>query len=321
MMSEPTAMNPSPRRIDLPGASAPDSVAASPQQLAQLQYLGVAVTEPLSGYEADRLVNQANEDPALAERVETWEDAKHVLHPDLFRAPPRFAGLSVPAVPTGSNASFKAPAAPAEPSPYAPIPAPVVPGFVSASRAPTIRPTRSWPVKFVAVVAVLAALGAAGWFLRNTPWMQQGFQKLSSLGVPWLPGSHPATLGQPLVQGQPVQGQPVPGGLSAAEFNARVAESQQLAVARYPALGTTTSEINMRFVHRYKLMLSEHSARLQDPNWPLQLADDCAVASGLKPAGSTANSSKAASRTRSDSARGVQPASGSLHPVAAAPGS
>ena len=296
-MSDPAAMDSSPRRIELPGASGPDFVAASPPQLARLQYLGIAVPEPLSSYEATCLINQANEDPAFAEKVETWEAEKQTLYPDLFRVPPRLAGLSVPAVPAGLNAPSNAPSAPADPSLYAPIPAPAVPGFVPASRAPAIRPARSWPVKFLAAVAALAALGAAGWFLRDAPWMQPGLHKLSGLGVPWLPGSRPAAPARPLVQNQPF-----PGGPPTAEFNARVAESQRLAVARYPALGTTTSEINMRFVHRYKLMLNEHNPRLQDPNWPLQLADDCAVASGLKPAGSTANSSRAASRTRSSSA-------------------
>ena len=196
MMSEPGDMNPSPRRIELPGASGLGFAAASPQQLAQLQYLGVAVPEPLSEHEADRLINQANDDPAFAERTGTWETEKQALHPDLFRVPPRSARLFVPSVPDGS---LNAPAAPAEPSPYAPIPSPTVPGFVPAQRAPAaIRPARSAsPVKFLAAVAALAALGAAGWFLRDAPWMQQVLHKLSSVGVPGLPGSQPAAPGQP----------------------------------------------------------------------------------------------------------------------------
>ena len=63
------------------------------------------------------------------------------------------------------------------------------------------------------------------------------------------------------------------------DFARRVVESQRMALAKYPTLGSVGEEINSRFVFRYKLLLSEHSSRLQDPNWPMQLADECAEAS------------------------------------------
>ena len=64
-----------------------------------------------------------------------------------------------------------------------------------------------------------------------------------------------------------------------ADFANHVAESQRLALAKYPTLGSVGEEINSRFVFRYKLLLTEHSPRLQNPDWPMQLADECAAAS------------------------------------------
>ncbi len=68
-----------------------------------------------------------------------------------------------------------------------------------------------------------------------------------------------------------------------AELAALVGQSQRAALAKYPSLGVATSEINIRFNYRYKRMLAEYSPRLQDPAWPVQLADECAEASGVRP--------------------------------------
>ena len=65
----------------------------------------------------------------------------------------------------------------------------------------------------------------------------------------------------------------------AAELASRIAQAQRSAVAKYPELSVAGSEINSRFVFRYKRLLAQNSARLQDPSWPLQLADECAAAS------------------------------------------
>ena len=55
-----------------------------------------------------------------------------------------------------------------------------------------------------------------------------------------------------------------------------VAESKTRAVDKYPDLAVPNTEINIRFVFRYKALLAEKSPRLQDPNWPEELADECA---------------------------------------------
>ena len=63
---------------------------------------------------------------------------------------------------------------------------------------------------------------------------------------------------------------------------ARVAESKRSAVAKYPALADANSEINTRFVFRYKLMVKDNDPRLKTTNWPELLADDCAAASAVR---------------------------------------
>ena len=68
---------------------------------------------------------------------------------------------------------------------------------------------------------------------------------------------------------------PAPGGAQPPALSARIAASQKQAIAKYPALTVAGSEMNSRFVYRYKRMLSEKDARLQDPAWPVQLADEC----------------------------------------------
>ena len=75
----------------------------------------------------------------------------------------------------------------------------------------------------------------------------------------------------------------VPGSPANTELAELVAQSQRAAVAKYPALASANSEINIRFNYRCKLLLEEHSPRLQDPAWPVRLADECARDSGVRP--------------------------------------
>ena len=297
-MSETTAPNLSPRRIELPGASQPDFVAASPHQIARLAYLGVAVQEPLSSYEANRIIDQTNNDPAYEERIQAWESEKQALHPELFRVPPRFAGLSIPTVPA------HAPAPNASPSAYAPISEPAIPGFVPPDRRAALPPAPSAsPAKFfllAAAVAMVAVFGGAGWFVWKSPWLLQVLPKPSVLGVSVLPGGSSAAPARPTAPASPVtQSAATASALPPDDLARRVAASQQLAVARYPALGTAGSEINSRFVFRYKRLLADRSERLRDPNWPLLLADECAAASGMKVPSSTAKSTASGSRVSS----------------------
>ena len=72
------------------------------------------------------------------------------------------------------------------------------------------------------------------------------------------------------------------GARQKAELASQVAQAQQAAVAKYPALAVAGSEINSRFVFRYKALLTQQSPRLLNPSWPMQLADECAAASAAK---------------------------------------
>ena len=81
-----------------------------------------------------------------------------------------------------------------------------------------------------------------------------------------------------------------------AELSRLVAESKRRAVAKYPDIAVAPTEMNSRFVFRYNWMVKENDPRLQEPNWPETLADECAAAakvhgkSGSGP--SVANSKK-----------------------------
>lgn len=75
--------------------------------------------------------------------------------------------------------------------------------------------------------------------------------------------------------------QPEAAGPSQAqqELSRLISDSKRRAVAKYPDLAIVNTEMNSRFVFRYTRMTKENDARLQEPNWPETLADDCAAAS------------------------------------------
>ena len=60
-------------------------------------------------------------------------------------------------------------------------------------------------------------------------------------------------------------------------FARAVAASRNRAVKRYPSLAIAGSHFNTAFVARYEQLAREHSERLQDSNWPEQLAAECAA--------------------------------------------
>ena len=60
-------------------------------------------------------------------------------------------------------------------------------------------------------------------------------------------------------------------------FARAVAASRSRAVKRYPSLAISGSHFNTAFVARYEQLAREHSGRLQDPDWPEQLAAECAA--------------------------------------------
>ncbi len=72
-------------------------------------------------------------------------------------------------------------------------------------------------------------------------------------------------------------------------FASRFADSKQRAIAKYPALAVANSEMNIRFVNRYKLMVQDNNPRLKAPNWPELVADDCAATMAVRAPASTPN--------------------------------
>ena len=60
-------------------------------------------------------------------------------------------------------------------------------------------------------------------------------------------------------------------------FARAVAASRSRAIKHYPSLATAGSHFNTAFVARYEQLARENSERLQDPNWPEQLAAECAA--------------------------------------------
>ena len=56
-----------------------------------------------------------------------------------------------------------------------------------------------------------------------------------------------------------------------------VKESQARALKKYPALGWSDSPLNIRFLLMYETLRAVNSARLEQPDWPEKLADECAA--------------------------------------------
>ena len=141
---------------------------------------------------------------------------------------------------------------------------------------------------FFYFVLLLALLGAAAWNIWGPPPTIQfapAQPRTTSAPAPTNPPV-PAQPGSVAAGAPPSQSQSQPGQLSAAELARCVTESQKQAVALYPALATPNSDFNARFVARYQRWQAEHSSRLQDPSWPMQLAVECAAATGVPAAAS-----------------------------------
>ncbi len=111
-------------------------------------------------------------------------------------------------------------------------------------------------------------------------WMSR--QALPASTSAWTPRTPPAKESPNFIPR--VEGQLTLESAEKSEFANLVMQSQRAAIAKYPALRNVNSEINIRFNFRCKLLLDEHNPRLQDPNWPVQLADECARDSNVRPA-------------------------------------
>ena len=101
-----------------------------------------------------------------------------------------------------------------------------------------------------------------------------------------VPGAAPISAPSPtvsVVEKEPSQRPPILPPRATDALDQKIAASKERAVAKYPALAVEGSEINLRFVFRYKTLVQQNSPRLLDPNWPEQLVEECAAAAGVSP--------------------------------------
>ena len=177
--------------------------------------------------------------------------------------------------------------------------------FRVSTEDPALPVGNPWPARFAMAAAIVAVfLGAAYFFDHSTVLKADRGPIVESAASPAVVAVETApvaaeTLGpvaaaSPAANPVPVAvaatiaetaAQPSPAGPSAEKIalNSRIAASQQRAVDKHPDLAVEGSEINLRFVFRYKNFVRENSSRLLDPNWPEELAEECAAAAGGAP--------------------------------------
>ncbi len=128
----------------------------------------------------------------------------------------------------------------------------------------------------VIVLAVAACLGSALGFFK-LPALDSA-QKYGMSYVSWAKGGFKGSPTASLMATteQPEAAAPTQAQTEQAQL---VNESKRRAVARYPDLAVANTEMNSRFVFRYKKLVEQKSARLEDATWPETLAEECAVAS------------------------------------------
>lgn len=82
----------------------------------------------------------------------------------------------------------------------------------------------------------------------------------------------------PVKSTAPANMEPVTPGASTPPPAAAVQAAQTAAMKRHPELAHQGSDFNVAFVTLFRRLQKEHSDRLNDPEWPIKLADE--VASG-----------------------------------------
>ena len=196
------------------------------------------------------------------------------------------------------------------------IPAEIVPGSLpfrlsDSESAPLVR--NPWPARFAGVAGLIAVVIGAGLLfprLRDLVTVQRPSAHVfvpdspepptatATEPTPMLPttadpvvaaaASSPADTLPAVAPAPPPATAPTPQPPTTIPkekiaLDQQIAASQQRAVSKYPALAVEGSEINLRFVFRYKNLVREHSPRLLDPSWPEKLAEECATAAGMSP--------------------------------------
>ena len=277
--------------------------AASPRQVARLRFLGVRFQEPLSLGQAGALIERTNADPDFATKIQEWHAKKFALHPALY--PPSHTAVIVPDR-QDSNAQFRLPVrGPDEINAtvfqkrrleqFGGCDFPVIDTLGREQAAALIKfleaesVARSREFLFAQLEARAQEAAQAAAAQPPAQGRARSSQRLARLGwIRWvLLGVAAAGLAFFFLHRAPVAPQeneapsPAaatdPAALEAARFKQAVAASQSQALKRYPALGVGGSRFNMAFVARYRQLSQQHSPRLNAPDWPEKLADECAA--------------------------------------------
>ncbi len=302
-MSEPAIPRSIRHRAPVIGAVSDGSAAASPRQVARLRFLGVSYREPLTIAQAGTLIDRTNADPVFAAKIEEWHVRKFELYPALyppvnaaivipkqlmggmeFKLPPRgegeanatifqkrrlevFSGCDFPVIDSlgrdqaGALLAFLEAQAVARSLESIQADAAVRlqeagrAQAASAKQAPVrasvpARPRRSRPGRWL----LLGSIGA----VAVAAYLNFGTMKL---WVAAFAGNEAAV--------SPTD--------AANQFQQAVAASQSRAVKKYPALGVANSPFNQAFIASYQQLRRQQSARLNAPDWPEKLADECAA--------------------------------------------
>ena len=305
--------NPKSHRFGLSGSSTMSDglTPATARQVARLRFLGVRFHEPLSMGQAGTLIDRANANPALAARIEEWHARKFELYPALYRALPTAAAVPTRQAP---GTKFQLPARghgeanatifqKRRLEQFGGCDFPVIDALGREQAAALINfleaeaVARSREFLQAQIEARSQETGPAG--ASPQTWQQApgsaSQRSAHSRWIVWgLPGVAAAGLGLFFLYRTPVTPAttapaervpaPVaalattdPAALAAARFKQALAASRGRALMKYPALGIAGSRFNSAFLARYQQISKQHSARLNSPDWPEKLADECAA--------------------------------------------
>ena len=283
---------------------------ASARQVARLRFLGVRFHEPLSMGQAGTLIDRANANPALAARIEEWHARKFELYPALYRALPAAAAVPTRQAP---GAKFQLPPR-GEGEANATVfqkrrleqfggcDFPVIDALgreqaaalINFLEAEAVERSREFLQAQVAARSQQTGPGGASppaWEQAPGPashrparfrWIVWGLPGVAAAGLGLFflyrtPVTPTATAPANGTSAPAAAAMPDPAALEAARFKQAVAASQAWALKRYPALGMAGSRFNKAFLARYQQLSQQHSARLNSPDWPEKLANECAA--------------------------------------------
>ncbi len=173
--------------------------------------------------------------------------------------------------------AFRAPSAPFVPNTYA-----AASGPPPAVSKPTWNPPVQPPLQNAAAKAAPARGGGAGKWVLGLLLLAAGAGAYGYFGFRAADPARESTV-QPSITAKGAVGNNHPPS-AAAPTTVKALDSQRRAMEAYPDLAKAGSPLNKTFVAMVHQLEIEHSPRLQQPDWPEQVAAQCAKALLIKPA-------------------------------------